>query len=308
MVKTTKNQRILFGFLKSILLVAAAILLYFQWRKANVNNQDFMLSQWWSMAIAVALVPLNWGLEFLKWKLTLRQAGVDQTIEHTRNSFFAGMITGMLTPNMLGNFVGRMFYFQRRDRISITVLTLLTNYTQFVSTLIFGAISFFILQQTPFGLLDNAVSWLALSVLLPFIIFVFYFDDLFRWIFPGRMRLTQRLKSTKGNFVFKGKILGISLLRHAVFVLQFSSVLIAFGAEWNSSVFFWIWQYYFWVTLAPSLFLGKVIIRDSIALWVFGFAGLSVTAVLPSSLTIWVINLLIPTLLALIFVRKPKAA
>jgi hypothetical protein len=249
---------------------------------------------------------LNWWLEYRKWQLTLRIAGISERGEVVRNSFFAGMVTGMITPNMLGNFVGRMFYFQRRDRISVTVLTLLTNYTQFVSTLLFGVISLLILKQTPFGELNGSLLWLGGLLLIPLVLFVFYFDDLFRWIFPGRMRLTQRIRSTKGNFAFKWQILVLSLLRHVVFVLQLSAVLIAFGLVWEVNLIFWIWQYYFWVTLAPSLFLGKVIIRDSLALWVFGFAGFSAASILPSSLSIWIINLLIPTIFALIVVRKPS--
>lgn len=306
MVKTTKKQQILFSFVKVILFMVVAVILYFQLKKSAFSKQDLVLSQWWAILIALALVPINWGLEYRKWKLTLKVAGISPQSEQTHHSFFAGMITGMLTPNMLGNFVGRMFYFQRRDRITLTVLTLLTNYTQFVSTIIFGAISLLVLSRTPFGALPFSMS-LSLSVVaLLLIAFVFYFDDLFRLIFPNRMRLTQRLQSTKGNFTYKWQILGLSLVRHGAFALQLSAALYAFGAELNSTIFLWIWQYYFWVTLAPSLFLGKVIIRDSLALWVFGFAGLSAFTVLPSSLSIWVINLLLPTVLALVIVRKPK--
>ena len=57
----------------------------------------------------------------------------------------------------------------------------------------------------------------------------------------------------------------MSTLRHAVFTLQFYLVLIAFGVETSFELIFWIWQVYFWVTLSPSLLLGKIGIRESIA-------------------------------------------
>jgi hypothetical protein len=62
---------------------------------------------------------------------------------------------------------------------------------------------------------------------------------------------------------------------------------------------------YFWVTLAPSLFLGKVVIRETIAVWVLSAAGLNPEIVIVSSLLIWVLNLFIPTVVSLIVSKPP---
>ncbi|MFN5910780.1 MAG: hypothetical protein ACK45H_05550, partial [Bacteroidota bacterium] len=68
-----------------------------------------------------------------------------------------------------------------------------------------------------------------------------------------------------------------------------------------------IWQYYGWLTCVPSLFLGKLVVRDSIALWVLGFAGLSAAAIIQASIFIWIVNLLLPTLVALFILKKSPA-
>jgi hypothetical protein len=63
---------------------------------------------------------------------------------------------------------------------------------------------------------------------------------------------------------------------------------------------------YFWVTLAPSLFLGKIVIRESISVWVLAFAGMNEITVVASSFIIWVFNLLLPTLIAVAVCKGKK--
>jgi hypothetical protein len=249
------------------------------------------------------LVPLNWWLEYLKWKVTLDAAEVTTLTITKRNSFLAGIVTGMLTPNMLGNFLGRMYYFQRRDRVSITILTLFTNYAQFVASMVFGFIAFILLHQTPFGILSsNWILTAGFSLIIVLLSF-FYFDRFFKLLFPSRMRLYFRFRGLRESNRFRFGIMSLSLLRHTVFTLQFGSMLFAFGAEMGKYEILWIWQYYFWVTLTPSLFLGKFLIRDSVALWVLGAIISQQEIILISSLMIWCLNLLLPTFVALILVR-----
>jgi hypothetical protein len=61
----------------------------------------------------------------------------------------------------------------------------------------------------------------------------------------------------EGNKDLRIRMLGLGIFRHLVFTVQFACVLYAFGVEVDAISILWIWQFYFWVTLAPSLFLGK---------------------------------------------------
>jgi hypothetical protein len=60
-----------------------------------------------------------------------------------------------------------------------------------------------------------------------------------------------------------------------------------------------------WVTISPSLFLGKLAIRESISLWVLTVAGYQQQPILIASFSVWIINLFIPTIFA-IFIAKKK--
>ena len=90
-----------------------------------------------------------------------------------RNSFFAGLITGLLTPNMVGNFVGRLYYFHKDSRLAITSLTLVSNYAQFIVTLTLGTISVIVTGQF-FGLGKNEYI-IGLLLLATLSGFLFYF-------------------------------------------------------------------------------------------------------------------------------------
>ena len=81
-------------------------------------------------------MPLNWCFEWLKWKEVVRFSGDKPTIQQRYHSFWAGIVSGMLTPNMLGNFLGRIYYFKRTVRFIITYLTLLGSFSQFLITIL----------------------------------------------------------------------------------------------------------------------------------------------------------------------------
>ena len=60
-------------------------------------------------------------------------------------------------------------------------------------------------------------------------------------------------------------------------------------------------------TLIPSLFFGKLLVRESAALIVFAWAGLSVPVILAVSFSLWFINLALPASIGyIIWLRKSK--
>lgn len=293
--------------LKLIVLAIIALFFYMQLNKVNWREQSIYLEHPLALASVILLVPVNWLFEWFKWNVVLKASNVRSTSLAKRQSFFAGIVTGMLTPNMLGNFIGRMYYFERRYRLSLIVLTLVSNYAQFIASAVFGIIALFVLRTTPIGSLDFQIGWLLTLIGAAVLVFYFYFEWIFRFT-KRKARVHFLLKSLSRKDYFRWKTLLLSLLRHGVFVLQFSLMLFAFGEQFSLLNMVWIWQLYLWVTLAPSLFLGKLAIRESVAIWVLGAAGAGMNelSVLVASFLIWTLNLLVPTLLGLIICQEKK--
>ena len=287
-----------------ILLAVIAVFFYFQFIKIDWGKEKIQLIHPFYLILTLLLVPINWLIEWLKWVITIHVAEVQTTQKIKLNAFFAGIITGMLTPNMLGNFIGRIYYFERRNRISLIVLTLVSNYAQFIASIVFGIIGILILGKIPVDFEIDQFNFILIVIGLVVILFYFNFEWFFKFL-KRKARIHLLIRNIKRRRMYRWKILLLSFLRHGIFTLQFSFMLHAFGENLSLENVFWIWQVYLWVTIAPSLLLGKLAIRESIAIWVLTLAGMGELTVLISSFLIWTFNLLLPTIIGL-FICKEK--
>lgn len=299
MIKTNKNSGVNFKLVKIILAIAVGVVCFYQINKLNFNAINTITSiHYLPLLFVLILVLPNYWTEYKKWEIILRSVDRNVSVATKIQSFFAGIITGMITPNMQGNFIGRIYYFPRKMRLSITLLTLTANLGQFCVTIILG-IGALLLIGT-----NHMYVWLLPSLLVIItLIFYFRFENItffrekFKWYKQIR-ELLQQHHSLRPN------ILLLSLIRHFIFSLQFLLALHAFGAEMNWHTYCLIWELYLWTTLSPSLIFGKLFVRESIALWVFAGISLPEWNIVAASFSIWVINLLLPTLIGLFICKK----
>jgi hypothetical protein len=104
----------------------------------------------------------------------------------------------------------------------------------------------------------------------------------------------------------RSQFLTLSLTRYMVMVAQYCVALLFFGAALNLEYLEPISLVFLFVTITPSLFFGKIIVRESIALTTFSLYALPLDEVFFASLLIWVLSIFIPALLALTFLKAPK--
>lgn len=269
------------------------------WQKLELRHPLFVL-------FSFLLVFLNWFLEWKKWKITLNIIKTETTQQTNFRAFMAGITTGLVTPNMLGNFLGRMYYFKRYLRPSIILLTLLSNFSQFIASIFFGFLSFLFLQETPLGI-DNIGVGLTLFLFIFFLLIFYFFFEKIKWPYLKKKKSYSKMVSLiKFNKTYKLQVLSLSLLRHFVFTFQFWLMFNAFEDALNTDSFLWIWQIFLWTTLIPSLWFGKLVIRESIALLVLVSVGYGQVEILTTSILIWVINLAIPALVGLFICNQKK--
>ncbi len=293
--KTKKIPARLFTVFKLILFILFFLLLTKQFQKANLQENMIVLNNPVFLFLAVALIPVNWFFEWKKWCLITK----DARHENRRNSFFAGIVSSMFTPALVGQLAGRYLFSESMDRAKVTVMTLQSNFSQFLVTLFFGFIAVIFLEQS----ILNDVSITAVGGLGLIFLVIYFLPSRFLQKVIGDTALHVAENPIRFRFLL------FSLLRHLVFSCQFYCVLLAFEAYASRDLLLWIWIIYLLVTLVPSLFLGKLLIRESIAVFVLMNAGMGIQnwVVLISSLTIWTINLLIPSVIALFLLRSFQA-
>lgn len=309
MAKTIKNTRIPVLLLKICLLVLLSWLFYRQFSKISWSEAtSFTVYHPFSLIVAVPLVFVNWGFEWLKWGEILRMSDIRCTFEVRMKSFLAGIMTGLLTPNMLGNFIGRMFWFQRRDRPALILLTLFSNAAQFLASIIFG-----LLAIAWLGIQDLGIPWsrekflFFTSIGLLVLVLVYLFVEKIPLAIIRSNKWMDRLVPwMQQSRFFRFRLLLFSILRHGVFSCQYWLLLQAFGLDAEITWFGWIWQVFFWATLIPSLWFGKIVIRESMALWILGPLTGNPGIVLFTSVFLWVINQGIPAAIGIPYFRKNK--
>lgn len=266
----------------------------------------FFIEEVWAFILCIVFVPVNWFLEWRKWQVSLSE--IPHKVEKSPqfHAFAAGMVTGFFTPSMLGNFIGRMSFFDRAEKMKVVYLTQYGNLAQFTATMIFGVLACIALEDS---FLPQRLQFLSIS----FVIAVAIGSVLVYLSLDKLIRKVRWINSKLGaegdsrlSLPFKIELLVLSCLRHTIFTIQFSLLFIAFGASIDWSIILIIWQIYLIVTLIPSLFFGKILIRDSIAWLMLSPVGFDIHQVFSTTLWIWILNLLLPALVFLIIVNMNR--
>ena len=298
MYKTIKNSPILLLFVKLIFTGIVLAIIYTQLKKIDWKDlHAISIVQPISLVSALLLAFVNQFLEYRKWKATL--SFLEESTQ-TVQSYLAGVLTGFLTPSLLGNFIGRMYYYPRKKRSQIIVLTLLGNGAQFIASISFGLLALALLGQEQLQI-PRFNRVIALSVIALILLMYFLFD---KSPVPIQKWKTKIIPLLVGTQKLRLKILLLSILRYLVFNLQYSLIFHAFGIPFSLDLVLWVWQIFFWSTLAPSLWLGKLFIRESIALWILLPIIGHPEIILLSSVSLWIINHGLTALIALPFLKK----
>jgi hypothetical protein len=296
--KTIKNRPILKLFVKVLFTIIVLYILFNQVKRISLNEiENISIKHPISLALAIILAFINQSIEFQKWKRTL--VYINESQNHIK-SYMAGVLTGFLTPNLLGNFIGRMYYYPRNKRNRIIALTLLGNSAQFIASIYFGIISLAWLGQNQLNI-SNFNMYFASAFILLLLVIYFLFDNLPITNAKWKTRIIPLLTNTK---YFRLQLLALSIVRYLVFSFQYILLLQSFGISFSFEILGWIWQIYFWSTLSPSLWMGKLFIRESIALWVLTPIIGHPEITLCSSVSLWIMNQGIIALVAIPFFKK----
>ncbi len=267
------------------------------WNKVQLNHLHYLI-------IAILLLPVNIGIAFLKWKVTLNVLRIESTPSIRIQSFFAGAVTGLLTPNMLGNFIGRFYYFDKSKRGLITALTMVSNFGQFMASFIFGWISLLITGQL-FGLIEYKFVTYGVGIGVLLSVLFFFFGENFIGVFRLKGVWKEIKNVLNKNRIYRWEILGLSLLRFIVFTTQFALVLGSFGQAMDTQTVLAIWQVYLITMIFPALFLGKLGVKELVSVTILGAIGMHEVSVMIGSLVVWLMNSIVPAIVGLVVCKKP---
>ena len=259
--------------------------------------------------LALALVPVNWGLEAWKWYRLARHLE-PVTFGRSLRAVLVGLTLGFATPNRVGDYAGRILELKSR-RVSALGAVFLGRYCQLVATVLAGVAGLlyflltFYLKGYPAAGLGAAGSALLLSalVLVPLYRSRLLVAALGVWRPLRRFRPALAIMPTYPARALHA-VLAISGLRYAVFCAQFLLLLAAYGVRAPLGPgLAAVAGTFFLKSLVPSLnALADVGVRELSATHLFGLLGQPALPVLSASLSLWVINIALPSAAGLLLV------
>lgn len=307
-----KQKHIQFGIR---LILAFALLVFIGYKIigqpfwGDIGNIELSNLSLVYLVLVFLLMPINWGIEAWKWKIVM-QSLREFSIMQALRSVLAGITTGIITPNRIGNFIGRTYQLEKGIKTKATFLTFLTNLAQYITTISFGLVGLFFFGIEKFHVDPVLVGSISLALL--FLGFYVYFKPSFMYIkalhkwYPNRiLEGIEHVQSAPVDQ--KLKVLLLSQVRYSVFILQYALLLLVFTKNHSLTDFvFPVMLVYFIMTITPSLFFGKLIVREASALLVLSMLNISTPIILISGFVLWCVNLALPSLIGAGFLFAKK--
>ena len=254
---------------------------------------------------AIALIPANWGLETLKWQLSVRRIYPVSFVQAFK-AVLAGVSFSVTMPNRVGDYLGRMMYLPEGSRLRTISVTLVGSCAQLIVTLVAGTFGLLMLKDT---LLQQLPHYYVLSqfiiyglVLASILGLVLYFQasaaaGLFRrWTRAEKyFYLVDALNDFDRRLLWQ--VLLLSLLRYFVFLVQYIFIFYLFDVNVPPVTIMLVMSIVFLaMAIVPSIALVEVWLRGKIMLLLVGIFSANTLGTGLASVTVWFLNLIVPAI------------
>ena len=254
----------------------------------------------------ILLSIFNWFFEIVKWKYlvkTLKQISFRDALEQS----LGGLTASLITPNRIGDYGAKAIYYTKLQRKRIVLLNLLGHMAQMTITTVFGMIGLIIFinryqidvnyyRVTRFAFLLIIISLFAILGVKHKQLNIkgYSINRLIDYI----KQIPVKIHSTN---------LFLSLVRYLIFSFQFYYLLSIFGVDVTySKAMIVITSMYALASIIPSISIFDVVIKGSIAVFLFGYVEVNELTILSIITVMWLLNFAIPSIFGSYFVLNFK--
>lgn len=290
------NPKIIIAIKVLVLLVIAVLL------QQKVDQQKDIFAKiyltisnsikinWATYLFVFLLMFINWFIEALKWKLLIAKVSIISIMESFKG-VLSGLTLGFATPHGLGDYFGRILSVQSKNRTSLVGALFVSRAMQMSATAAFGLIGLYYLFGSFWLLSGMAICVLAVLLVLAVLKGLYSIDSISNYI--------QIIRTYSWQELFKVQTLAV--VRYLVFTSQFVLLLKFFIDTIGIELAFAGSTYIFLTkSVLPTFnFLSDLGIREYSAIYFFEKFGVDVIPVISASLTLWLINILIPTIVGI---------
>lgn len=296
-------------------IIIGIVAVYFIYTRVNdtflVNLKRIETSEikYTFVFLALVLLLLNWGIEAVKWRYTIRKTEKVSVLKAFKLTI-TGITIGLLTPNRIGEIPARALLLNKTFFKDISLKTVVSSFSQFLITLFIGVIGLMLTTQK-FSLIINPALLLFVLIIGVIVFFIIYFKTNKLEIILSEIRFLRDKEIFKSLSEFSMielfNILLMSFLRYLVFSLQYYLVLKAFNVSLiGMSEMFLIPVCFMIASFIPTIVISEIGVRGSIALFVFGTVSDMDIQIILASILLWLINVALPALFGLLNLKGLK--
>ncbi|MCB0733078.1 MAG: flippase-like domain-containing protein [Flavobacteriales bacterium] len=260
------------------------------------------------LILVVILIGINWLLEAIKWRYLMK--GIEPiSLKAAVKGVLMGVTISLFTPNGIGEFAGRMLVVSKRNRAGAAGSTIAGSMAQLAITITIGGAFLVYISKSWLSIIPEAVVNIS-AIVTALIGLVAYFKMpvIVRFVL-GRFNWFQKHRQfieTFNGYSRKELIVSylISFLRYAVFCTQMF-VLIQSTVTFESAITAltlmpYIPVFFYLQTLVPTIALGEIGVRGALLEMILPTAE-SAVPILMCTTIIWLLNIVLPALIGLVF-------
>lgn len=294
--------------LAAVKLLLLGILCYFIYSQLNnyTNVSAFTFHSFLSvfykskfaLIMVLLLMPINWLVEAIKWKYICNKHHIDVSLKQAYASVYFGACAGFISPGRWGEPIARSFYIGQ-DRIAQKFsISLIGIIAQWIITVLFA-----LLSVSGIYFSKNALYLGALLFIL-FTLLFFYYEKCLIFL-SSKFKLLQNIQIQSSSLTDKLVVFALTLLRFLIYTLQYILLFTAFTSlQQLPKIAQCTVQMFFVNSFSPLPGIVDYAYKNNVALFIFKKVELLPIEVLYVIFSVWVINLVIPSLVGYVLFSK----
>ncbi|RAJ18158.1 lysylphosphatidylglycerol synthase domain-containing protein [Olleya aquimaris] len=299
-----KTKQFFFVLIKLSIVVGAFYFIYQKLLKNDsldfnrflsfLSENELFLAK--NIIFLLILTILNWFFEIIKWRFLVSKIKRLSVLEATEQSLGA-LTASLFTPNRIGEYGAKAIYYSKPHRKRILLLNLISNMMQMSITVILGVIGAVFLFQNYKIELDY--FRLSRGLIVVFIIASLTFFGVKQNKYSIKGFPIEKIRDFVFNLGASYLIFGLflSLVRYAIFSFQFYVILSLLGVDLGYfDAMIIITSMYLLASIIPTISIFDVVIKGSVAIYLFDLAGVAELPVLSCVLLMWLLNFAIPSI------------
>lgn len=254
------------------------------------------------LLVAVLMVA-NWSLEAWKWMRIIKPVEEVNFMKAVR-AVLSGLTVSFFLPNRIGEFAGRIMHLKRSSRIAGILANVVASFAQLLPTIIFGLAGIMaVFRHFSDAGRSTHSALITLTAISSFFLVWMYYRVARLSSASMRIKFLQRYKKysdvfSRYSFHDLSMVLGLSVARYAVFIIQFLLLMNVFSVDvpalYAASLFPFVLLV---LTFIPNSELTEIAVRSSVSVFVFGKFTENIAGVLSASVALWFINLVLPAVI-----------